>query len=299
VAVTPLLATRAETRVERFDAAGAAAPSAVRWLPRQRLLVARGESGLELRARDGRLLRRWEQPVHELAVHEAGTEAIGLGHRGAIRLLCRIDLTTFEGGFWTEANIQRFMPTYSDPWVVSGDRELMAIDVADRGFRRTWRVSTDGPVEALSMGAMLSYLADGEVWVRRMPDLALHARSLDPATQVLGMAKPELHGLSNGEREFILRHAHGWRWQGPHGSGLEVSSQVLGFTSSPRWTALATEGEVVLAVRNQSAVRLRLELPGGRPRMFLDDDHLVVWDDLGRLVVAELVHGDIVCDLRI
>ena len=74
---------------------------------------------------------------------------------------------------------------------------------------------------------------------------------------------------------------------------------MLGFTSSPRWTALATEGEVVLAVRNQSAVRLRLELPGGRPRMFLDDDHLVVWDDLGRLVVAELVHGDIVCDLRI
>ena len=299
VAVTPLLATRSEPRVERFDAAGAAAPSAVRWLPRQRLLVARGESGLELRARDGRLLRRWEQPVHELAVHEAGTEAIGLGHRGSIRLLCRIDLTTFQGGFWTEANIERFMPTYCDPWVVTGDREVMAIDVADRGFRRTWRVSTTGPVEALSMGAMLSYLADGEIWVRRMPDLALHARNPDNVQQVLGMATPALEGLSNGEREFIVPQAKGWRWQGPQGTGLQTKTEVLAFTSSPRWTALATEGEVVLAVRNQPAVRLRLELPGGRPQMFLDDDHLVVWDDLGRVVVAELVHGDIVCDLRI
>ena len=42
-----------------------------------------------------------------------------------------------------------------------------------------------------------------------------------------------------------------------------------------------------------------LQLPGGQPRFFLGEDHLVAWDDLGRIAVVDLQRGEVLADLRL
>ena len=298
VKVSPLLATVRERLITLPDA-GAGSVSAVRWLPRQRLLVARGEAGVELHSADGRLLRRWEQPAHDLAVHEEGTLAIGLAERGSLKRLCRLDLTSGAGSHWCEAAISGFRSSFIDPWIVAGDCEVMGIDVAHAEWRRTWRLGLKTPVQALSGSAQVEYVAEDTVWSHRLPDLGLDRRKELGLPRLVGKATPHLLAVEGGAVDVIVNGPEGWFHQHEQGRGVLLAEEPTQLLVAGPWVTIVSGSTVRLLLRHQDIVRLRVELPGGRPRAWLGLQELVVWDDLGRVLVLDLERGETLAELRI
>ncbi len=308
--VPTVLSRRTEPLVLRFPDAGTGGLHALRWLRgRQRLLVARGESGIELRGRDGRLLRRWEQPAHELAVHAEGTLAVGLAHRGSLRRLARLNLTDGSGEHWCEAEIHGFCPTFRDPWIVAGDHEVLAIDLTHDGWRHTGRIGFDGPVRHLGahQDGMFEFIAEDEMWSYRLPQMALDRRTSarDLLQRVVGNVSLDESGeglvvaLAQGDLDVVVKGVDGWKHLTPRGAGMPLEAAAHGLVCSSTWAVIAAGEELVVGCRRESVVRMRLLMPGGQPRFFLGEDHLVAWDDLGRIAVVDLQRGEVLADLRL
>jgi hypothetical protein len=105
-----------------------------------RLLVALGEVGARMLARDGRTIAHFDQPAHHLVVADSGDRAIALAPRGSVYRLSRLDLMGRRAEDWCEAELKAWAPDYDGSlWFVAAGRDFTAVDALERRFSSLWR----------------------------------------------------------------------------------------------------------------------------------------------------------------
>jgi hypothetical protein len=120
------------------------------------VLVARGEKGVHLYSRNGRLQHEWSCPATHLTLSDDGQRAIARHcQRGTHQLLHRLELTSGNGFFWCETEFAVASPTFDgDVWYVAPDRGpeannfIEAIDAKAPEFERIGqgKVSFTSPI---------------------------------------------------------------------------------------------------------------------------------------------------------
>lgn len=109
-------------------------------LPNGRALVALGEAGVRVLARDGRTVVHLDQPAHHLVLSDHGTTAIALASRGETYRLARLDLLNLRAEYWCEARIEAYAPDFDGSlWFVGSEEGLLMIDATGRGLEALWR----------------------------------------------------------------------------------------------------------------------------------------------------------------
>lgn len=294
--------------------AGALPISDVAELPDGRLLAALGELGAWLLSRDGRPLTRFAEPAQDIVMSDGGDRALLLARRGEITRVARLDLARRRRQPWCDARVTACAPGFDGSiWYVAQGDTLYAIDATQAGWEHLWQVSEPGARilavarEPTSLAALFELEHRGyEVWTWHLPSHRLLGRSrLDGVGRVLAaslsprgeLAALELAGDGGGSSLYVLRK-----------QGAEVIG-VAGEPGEPRRSALSEEWLVTpggerggaLDVFDTGAARLRLRvaLEGSRPTGRICGDHLLVFDDRGRLLVISLATGAVIREARL
>ncbi len=161
-------------------------------LPGGRLLVALGELGVRVLARDGRVLAHLDQPATELVVADAGTTALGLIRRDRFLRVARLDLLARRAAPWIVAECDGGARSFDgDTWITVRGGEVLAIDATAAGWQALWGVDTEQPIRGVDRdGAHLAVVTAAEVWfhdrlvLRRRRDLVLAAADDDDGVRV-------------------------------------------------------------------------------------------------------------------
>jgi len=323
----PLLGPGRTPRVWAFEAADRGLQPAhdVAWLPDGRVLVALGEAGVALHARDGRLVHRFDQPATRLVLRTGGTSFIGLAPRGEGNWrLARFDLHQRTAQRWCEARLDCWAPHHAGLWFVAHDRTVTAIDPLASEFGGLWRIpDTGGPVLAFHLRttrlAFVVQEPEGvEVWWVELPVLQLRRRmaietgGLGVDVRLVGFDGdgngliPGVELNDAGESTDVLRCyvelrlARSFRrdvdWADAGLFGRPVAQGPL--------LALPTRTEfghdVQLLDRGTFDLRARVWLHGARVvSARFTDQVLAIADDLGRVVTVDVRTGELLHDLRV
>lgn len=197
----PALAKRATPLQLTWSAAdrGAVAISDACVLPDGRLLVALGELGAWLLARDGRVLARFSEPAHRLVPSLHGDRAILVAPRGESTRLARLDLIARRCRPWCDVHLDRHASEYDGAtWFTSRGGTVHGIDALADGWSHAWKVhEQDAVVHALERDAQSLHVwfhkasgpraggapaasLIGELWRYELPTLALRQRTATP-----------------------------------------------------------------------------------------------------------------------
>ncbi len=308
-------------------------------LPDGRLLVALGEAGVRLLTHDARVVADLKQPAHYLVVARHGQRAIALARRGNAYRLARLNLTTFQATSWCEARLTCFARDYDGAlWYAANGDTFLVLDATAGGLEALWRHSEPGAVVAdvawsaetcaylvqwtgpeASAGQRDTKRLDWECWRYSLPGPVLRQRVEIPpcaegATRISATVSP-------GGRAVLLSAACP---QPPHAAERNAQPHFLtllhqkepircatqgiiaplplamneAWLAAPFRSPLGIECEIYTVENGRRAARITLE--GARSAAFrLSGDHLVVADDRGRLVTADLRTGRLLRDLRL
>lgn len=327
---------RDEAVVLRFDAsdAGAFAPLDAVFLADGRTLVALGEAGAVLLARDGRTIARIDEPAHRLVVSDTGDRAIALAPRGDVWRLARIDLGARRAEAWCETRLDAWAESYDGSiWFVGAGDDFYAIDATARRLDALWRVPDVGgrTVAVARLGHVVTFLTAGEwnelvEWRYDLPLLRLRARNsvrlYDQgviATESRLAISPEgvvadatalLAIVQSGDQAEIrpadvatLRLAWNGTVQktvslGESGTRCGTPAVLAGLAAVP---VIREWGTSVLLVESSTArTLLGVQLSGAASASVrLRDEALTIADDRGRVIVLDLATGALVRNLRV
>ena len=315
---TPLDAVGVPWRVE-VDAAdtGPTAAMDVALLPGGRVALALGEAGVRVLARDGRTLFHLDQPAHRLVISDHGDRAIALAPRGTcIHRLARLDFAGRRAEAWCEARIGAFARDFDgEQWVVTEGAEILVVDALEARFEALASIPAPRPVvvigrSATGCGLVCASRDDG--WSRHRFDLPSWTRRAGSTMR----AEPDT-GFTVGAIGGDGGAALGWE---THTGAVQLTSASDGAAGRSSllsrgpcrpislhvhgtWiAALVIRAEGVEATLLDVALvpRLVVALGGARAAAArLSDKTLAVADDRGRVIVIDLVHGDVVLDLRV
>ncbi|MBI5537987.1 MAG: hypothetical protein HY898_35015 [Deltaproteobacteria bacterium] len=120
-------------------------------LPSGRLLAALGQAGVQLLARDGRVLHLFDQPATRLVLADAGDRALGIHPLGdGTSRISRLDLAGRRAEPWLELRLSAFASTFDgESWLVSQGRTVQALDVLAPEAHSTWTVDGEGTALAV------------------------------------------------------------------------------------------------------------------------------------------------------
>ncbi|MCI0487186.1 MAG: hypothetical protein L0229_11365 [Blastocatellia bacterium] len=155
------------------------------YLPDGRVVVALGEAGARLLARDGRTLAHFDQPAHRLVISDHGDRAIALAPRGEVWKLARIDFLSRKAEEWCEARIDNFASDYDGSlWFMGAKRDFYIIDATARRFDALWRVPDLYPEDSIfcvarsqSSCRILTFDRGAEEWHYELPLMKLRSRN--------------------------------------------------------------------------------------------------------------------------
>lgn len=300
-------------------------------LPDGKLLVALGELGVRLLARDGRVVWSADQPATSLVVSDHGDRAIAVVARGPdVVRLARLDLGRRRAVAWCEAPLARWAATFDgDGWLVAehGRVALVVVDALADDYRALDRRELDGTaVLALARGPQVAIAAvrqrDGslERWRWELPGWALRSRAVvTPATSRGGSGFEAV-----AYAESARGHAGLYDMRPPDVDDMIVlGPPVLVVVCGERRTELdcapglprqvaIDEAWVAVATADAAGVELRLiDLAQEKPRLVvalagareaalrLAAGHLVLADDRGRVLALDLRDGQRVRDVRV
>jgi hypothetical protein len=119
-------------------------------LPGGRMLLALGEAGMQLLARDGRVIAHFDQPAHQLVLSRDGNRAIAIAPRGEISRLARVDLGNRSAAWWCDAPITAHQRGFDGfIWYVASGADCFVIDTLAKNFEPLWRIPDMGRIFAL------------------------------------------------------------------------------------------------------------------------------------------------------
>lgn len=149
-----------------------------------RLLVALGEAGAKLLARDGRTVAHFDQPSERLVISDHGDRAVVLAPRGEMWRLARLDFLARRAEPWCEAQLEAFAPDFDGAlWFVGAGGDFYAVDATAKGFESLWRVPEAGErvVGVARDATTCRFLTAGppghETWLYTLPLLVLRKRA--------------------------------------------------------------------------------------------------------------------------
>ena len=244
------------------------------WLGDGRLLLALGQAGVAILSRSGAFSQRFPQPAYYLVAGERPL-VMGSGH------LSRLE----SGGlkYWCQANPDGWAESHDGfHWLVWAGQELFAIDLTSSQWRASYsrllqyrprEVNVAGHSVMVDMGARLQTL--------RVPQLDLTRDLEPPAGHRLATAQGFEPLQSQGD--FLLFRGQRLPVQGSYTSFRERGGFCLAESPTPDGLQL-----LVFPI-NQPAQQFILTLPKARRLMArIQNGTLVVCDDLGRVLVADL-----------
>jgi len=316
----PRVAARRTPRPEvkvtlQHDDRGARAALDAAALPGGRVLVAFGEAGAALLARDGREVARFDVPSHRLVVSDLGTRALALGDRGEATRVSVLDLDARTARPLCDLRLEGFAPSYDGArwWVVVG-RSVAMLDALRDDLRTLWHVrDLPGPPFALERdGGTTSFVTgfelregwvyEGEVLRRRAP----LAPALDGESVQLALG-----GYAGGAWHAVMTAAP----DGPAtlrsaevgasgGLPLAPGEQLLGagVAGGARvGVALRTAAGIDVVIVDPADLRpvARVSLPGAEDVVLrLAGERVTVADRWGRVVGIDLAAGRVTHDVR-
>ena len=305
-----------DVQIEPWDVGSLAAHDAA-FLPDGRLAVALGEAGVRLLSRAGRTAAELDQPAQRLIVSDHGDRAIAMARRGEVWKLSRLDFAAWRSEPWTDARLQAWAADYDGGlWYVAGPEGFVAVEASSPRFDGPWGLSNlPGPILSIARSAtnaslLVAAREELEVWTYELPSLTLRIRETVPqagqgfAWRAIsprgllaqlwletpeegeeGEARLRLHDSSLSFEAAGIRDVGDLRIAGewialpfyePAGLRLHLVHRPTG----------AVAGTVTLGRTTQAAVRLTNET-------------LTLADELGRVLVLDLDHGQVLRNLRL
>lgn len=295
-------------------------------LPDGKLLLALGEAGACVLARDGRIVARFFEPAYQLVLSDHGDRAIAIAPRGPARRLAKLDLLQRRAQPWCDVSFDTFAATYDGSlWFVAKGDTAYAIDATAAGWEHLWKVDHRGSA-ALALArdtrALCIWFGD-ELWSYELPALTLRLRAeleLPAGATVSGTVTPAgafLGWVHAPDQAATLRYrpANDRRitadWQAqvvdlePPPATEDVPS-LESLTARLR-TPVASEHWLAAPVGYQRESTLILYQGAlGRPRAVLHFEgegcrlgarlcgsHLLAFDSWGRVLLLSLVTGEV------
>lgn len=153
-------------------------------LPNGRVAVALGEAGVKILSKGGKTIAHFDHPAQRFVVSHFGTKAICLARRGETYRLAKIDFVTGKSGYWCDAKIESFAPTFDgNLWFLAEKDEVYAIDTNAKDFEAVWRVAEIGgqvyEIECSKSKLMVLIFNEKgfEKWWYDLPQLILRSRN--------------------------------------------------------------------------------------------------------------------------
>jgi hypothetical protein len=315
------------------------------WLPDGRCVVALGEAGARLLARDGRTIAHLDQPAHHLVVSDSGDRALALAPRGDAMRIARLDFLQRTARPWRDVQMDAWANTYDGSlWFTAAGTDFLAIDALADNYKALWRTpDIPGRVMRISRDTIsCSFLVDcsettdfwgaaptgaqdiWQRWILGLPSLALRGRAEIPqsSTGYLDLRRtvspsgligdlrlelpPENDPLGDSWTRLSLYEGggipqHGKRlFFGASGS----SHEPLDVAMSGSWIVASTHSDNGVCCRivdtKALIVRLELHLNGAQSvTTRVGADYVTIGDDRGRLIVIDLLRGNLVRNLRV
>lgn len=317
---------------------GAAPVADVAWMDDGAVLVALDQLGVRAYDAQGRERARFDAPASELVVHRGSARALALQRRPFGVSVTRLDLIRRAATPWHDAPYgQVAHEIHHGFWMVSTDGALLALDVAADEAKASWRLNDVGLVWDLVAGAQhVGAVVGDERWVfdarpiqlrHRLPgdgpaSEEMTAFALDP-TGRRHMAQIDPPDLFKDETAapVDLRVAMTLRPTRDNSASRHVV--VVPGLPSDRWISVrlaADEAWRVVTLRAPDrCVLLVIPVGGSHAVMVVAlegatravvrvarlthqqrvSEHLVVGDDLGRVLAFDLATGRCVRDVRI
>lgn len=295
-------------------------------LPDGKLLLALGEAGACVLARDGRVVTRFFEPTYQLVLSDHGDRAIAIAPRGPARRLAKLDLLQRRAQPWCDVSFDTFAPTYDGSlWFVAKGDTAYAIDATASGWEHLWKVDHRGST-ALALArdarALCIWFGD-ELWSYELPALTLRRRAaleLPLEATVSGAVTPAgaflgwVHVPDQAAATLCYHPANDRRITAERielpvdltlPQELDTPPSLEGLTARLR-TPVAAEHWNAAPVSYQRASTLHLYQGGQGPRALLHFEgegcrlgarfcgsHLLVFDSWGRVLLLSLVTGEV------
>lgn len=287
-------------------------------LPDGRVAVALGEAGVDVLARDGRRIVHFDQPAYSLVVSDQRDRAIVLAPRGRVQRLARIDFAARRAEFWCDAELHAFARDYDGAlWFAAHGNELLAIDATAARLDAVWH-NPDFPVTIHSLARTRTSLGvfgggeGSEVWQIDLPSLVLRSRILRPP-EPMSLRWPPIVSTEGSLLETRPPDPPGHEiWDAVVSKGYTQQLVIDRFDGEAVEYLLprALDQWVVLEARADPGLRILLaDTTGLRASIALrgassttvrrEPGKLLIGDDLGRLLVFDLVRGVVTANVRV
>ncbi len=283
-------------------------------LPDGKMAVALGEAGVKIISKTGKTIAHFDQPTQRFIVSDFGTKAIGLTARDGSYRLTKFDFVNRRAGYWCEANLTTFAPTYDgNLWFVALNDEIYAIDTNAKDFEAVWRVPDMGGnvYEVARSKNKLMLLVDLpgkgiEKWWYDLPDLVLRSRNQGTHWYETKNERQSVWGISS----FIAYSVVVKQEIMEPETRLEFVAEVYDYDTGIAKFDFPSdivniakpqimERQCVLIKYTKDAMFVTLyEIPDVRLAMFylrqsksghvrLDEKYLTITDELGRIIVFD------------
>lgn len=324
-------------RIEESDTGTAVIHDAA-LLPDGKMLVALGEAGLRLLNREGRALVHWDHPAHHLVLSDKGDRAIFHSPRGESARLGRVDLVTRRAAYWCDAPLVRWAKNYDgSAWFVASGRDFAMIDATAKGWTSMWHRAGLGPAvmeiqrTERACWVLVCTIEDRDEWGNPSEPWAKWEKwvfSLPGPTLDRQVGTPDLDNEPGVQRwrcineEGFRADLMGLPSTADFPPSFEWKLFVDGWGEKRLYLAITTpmhepkvlftgdwcvamvpdidSARLVLARKRANVARLDIKLSGtATPSIRLTNEHALVGDDGGRLIVADLRTGLLVRNLRL
>jgi MoxR-vWA-beta-propeller ternary system domain bpX6 len=285
-------------------------------LPNGRMLVARGELGALLLAREGKIIARFAEPASAIVISDQGDRALLLARRGEIYRVSRLDLVTRQIEPWCDARFDVFARDFDGlTWFVGRGGTVYATDATARRWEHLWKVDEDGARvqeirrDGSAMSVWLNWAQPRrEIWSYDLPSLFLRRRQelesfedqFESGTISPSGEFAELRAGPDGARARIW-FSHGWQELPIHAPGR--FARVHGLTR--HWAVLSTgdrhDSTIHLLDCAGRKLRACIDLKGANCNAFarIQGERLLVYDDCGRLLLLSLKSGAVLQEHRL
>ncbi len=294
-------------------------------LPSGRALIALGEAGVRVLARDGRPLFHLDQPAHRLVISDRGDRALALAPRGDVWRIARLDLAQRRSSAWCEVELDAFASDFDgSQWLVAKSKELHVIDALAPELTALRTLPLDG--RALAIGrtptecTVLVQAEDTTRWRFELPSFTLRARKPIREASFLGPVSLSLAGASGAAGALLQRLSPDVPAPARPSAQIVFASEtsangtmleIVPEDAVPRAVEVRPGFVAVVTREGQSSVvrllddtsltcRAIITLAGAQhARARLYNDALAVSDDRGRLLTLDLEHGGVLRSQRV
>ena len=297
-----------------------------------RFLVALGEGGVALVARDGKQVAHFDLPAEHLVVSPDGWRVLAVASRGNVLHVGRIDLATRRSEHWGEVRARSFAKQFDgETWLVhdappDGTPQLVQLDTLEASPTAVRRIPLPGDLEldfidvdplqcnaigAEPFGPLERLRYELPSWTLRersridlgeRPDEAIFVGNYAVAGRappvVCGRWLDPKQGLDQASPIGLRRGAH----ELPIALDNAISSLLLSVSTEDFCVAQQRPNSVSVHIGSfpASHVLLELELEGAqRVAVRLTQGRISLCDDTGRLLDFDLTSTDCLRDLRV